>query len=175
MSAPSVRRSMPPTATSAKPSDTRSHDAGSTGQRLCGAVPSNRTSRGVPRCFDIVQRDTTSESRDPRVWGSGGAPRRFTNVILSKSSTLTKTSPFEPGGDGNVRLPVSSPRVPRHHTKGGGQGENWLTVRQERKPEADQVLRRRKASQDGKGRPCFFWIGSSARRAFGGCLGSKRR
>ena len=24
-------------------------------------------------------------------------------------------------------------------------------------------------------KPCFFWIKSSARRAFGGCLGSKRR
>ena len=24
-------------------------------------------------------------------------------------------------------------------------------------------------------RPCFFWIKSSAKRAFGGCLGSKRR
>ena len=27
----------------------------------------------------------------------------------------------------------------------------------------------------GSEKPCFFWIKSSARRAFGGCLGSKRR
>jgi hypothetical protein len=27
----------------------------------------------------------------------------------------------------------------------------------------------------GLSRPCFFWIKSSAKRAFGECLGSKRR
>lgn len=31
------------------------------------------------------------------------------------------------------------------------------------------------AAQRGAGVPCRLWIGSSARRAFGGCLGSKRR
>ncbi len=108
-------------------------------------VLSRPVGRGSSEPFNIVQRDNQRRRPHPREDVAGGSSE-LPAMTLSKSSTLTKS-----------RYPCDI----------GGKSTCILVGRRVPHAQKVAVTARRKSF--------FFRIKSSAIRAFGGCLGSKRR
>ena len=112
--------------------------------------------------IDIVQRDTNISYRvDVPEWGRiAGSARRHVTIQVKY------TNP------GFVLHGTGPRKFPRTNQSGGR--ESMLLIYGAL---SAMRLGRRGSQKDRwpQEKPCFFWIKSSARRAFGGCLGRKRR
>src|SRR6056297_484868 len=139
-------------------------------QALCAVL-----GRPIGRDFDIVKRDTIDAVRCLRV------SRPLGSVLAlrgQKACSGLLPQPFacipaERSGVVQVKYTdhASSQDDAGTYAFGSEEWRWFLTSFHRRAGNCPQVAARRQDTRQS----CFFWIKSSARRAFGECLGSKRR
>ncbi len=125
--------------------------------------------------IDIVEREKHETSCGSARVGVGSRPRIDGEGALASDpvgadtqDSLSKSEDTDREGPSGAHASFETLDLPDPLCRGWGMGQVRLPTEDQKAGWGSEPVPRAKG-------PVFFWIGSSAIRAFGGCLGSKRR